>query len=462
MQSRLGAPVDDAIVHTDGAAARAADFHAAQAFTVGRHVFFGGGRYDPSSGAGAELLAHELAHVVRASPAARRAPLSESGARVVDRGAESGARHVAANGIDAEHRASEPLAVRRQPLTDEENRSRLPLQLPANAADVGDLVEVMRAIDTVKPSDRASDLFATVYQGRSITLSTAQVTQVRKVAKDALLAALDKSKRRAAGAVSRYEAQEDVNKEFPVTSRASKAWAWARSWGEYSNPSDSVYGEAASASLADVGARLALASGHYAEAIALVAKSDAASERTSKLVYAYIDQLLAGADSLVTGLEFTRNAAFVTLGVLAVVVTGGAALGLEAGVVGTGVGGLTVAQTATAISVGAPIVAELSEAGIQTALGDKVDWGKVGVNIAVQVILARFGGKLGAGIAGRIASPATQSLARQTIAALASGTALHVVSQGFTIAVDMIYRSLRQNKDATWADFVEALTISMS
>jgi hypothetical protein len=52
-------------IHNDEGAARAAQkFHAA-AFTVGAEIGFATGRYDPESGQGRALLAHELAHVVQ-------------------------------------------------------------------------------------------------------------------------------------------------------------------------------------------------------------------------------------------------------------------------------------------------------------------------------------------------------------------------------------------------------------
>lgn len=75
-ESRFHADFSAVRIHRDsGAAARARRLHAA-AFTVGRHIAFGAGRYAPSSAAGRRLLAHELAHVAQdargAVPAIRR------------------------------------------------------------------------------------------------------------------------------------------------------------------------------------------------------------------------------------------------------------------------------------------------------------------------------------------------------------------------------------------------------
>ncbi|MGO9219291.1 MAG: DUF4157 domain-containing protein, partial [Streptosporangiaceae bacterium] len=65
MQARFGVPTANVMIHTDPAAAAIADKLNASAFTVGRHVVFGTGRFNPASTPGQMLLAHEIAHVVQ-------------------------------------------------------------------------------------------------------------------------------------------------------------------------------------------------------------------------------------------------------------------------------------------------------------------------------------------------------------------------------------------------------------
>jgi hypothetical protein len=65
MERSMGAPFGDIVVHTGEASSEAAEDLDAAAFTVGRHVVFGPGRYDPSSLRGRMLLAHELEHVAQ-------------------------------------------------------------------------------------------------------------------------------------------------------------------------------------------------------------------------------------------------------------------------------------------------------------------------------------------------------------------------------------------------------------
>jgi Domain of unknown function (DUF4157) len=75
-EQRFGAGLGAVRVHTDRAAATAAEQLAAHAFTVGTDVFFAPGRYDAHSRSGQRLLAHEMAHVVQAQPG--RAPSGSS------------------------------------------------------------------------------------------------------------------------------------------------------------------------------------------------------------------------------------------------------------------------------------------------------------------------------------------------------------------------------------------------
>jgi hypothetical protein len=64
-EPRLGHDLGQVRVHADARAAASAEAMDAHAFTVGRQIVFGQGRYAPATNAGRRLLAHELAHVVQ-------------------------------------------------------------------------------------------------------------------------------------------------------------------------------------------------------------------------------------------------------------------------------------------------------------------------------------------------------------------------------------------------------------
>lgn len=65
MEPRFGHDFSSVRVHDDARAAASARAVGALAYTAGRHVTFGTGRFDPATSEGRALLAHELAHVAQ-------------------------------------------------------------------------------------------------------------------------------------------------------------------------------------------------------------------------------------------------------------------------------------------------------------------------------------------------------------------------------------------------------------
>jgi hypothetical protein len=70
MEDRMGDSFGDVQVHTGSSAATACESINARAFTVGNHIAFNQGEYDPESSEGQHVLAHELAHVRQQTGAA--------------------------------------------------------------------------------------------------------------------------------------------------------------------------------------------------------------------------------------------------------------------------------------------------------------------------------------------------------------------------------------------------------
>jgi uncharacterized protein DUF4157/uncharacterized protein DUF4347 len=61
----VGADLGAVRVHTDGRAARMSRTLGAEAFTYGRNIYFGEGRYAPDTRAGMRLLSHEVVHTLQ-------------------------------------------------------------------------------------------------------------------------------------------------------------------------------------------------------------------------------------------------------------------------------------------------------------------------------------------------------------------------------------------------------------
>lgn len=72
MEPRFGADFGHVRIHNDHAAAEQSVQLGAHAFTVGHHVFFAEGRFQPESESGRELIAHELTHTIQQGAAVRR------------------------------------------------------------------------------------------------------------------------------------------------------------------------------------------------------------------------------------------------------------------------------------------------------------------------------------------------------------------------------------------------------
>jgi len=70
LESRLGHDFSKVRIHTSERAANSAEAVDAAAYTVGRNIVFGPGRYAPGTTAGRQLLAHELVHTVQQRGAA--------------------------------------------------------------------------------------------------------------------------------------------------------------------------------------------------------------------------------------------------------------------------------------------------------------------------------------------------------------------------------------------------------
>jgi Domain of unknown function (DUF4157) len=81
MERRFGADFNKVRLHTDPEAGNISRKLGAQAFTHGQDIYLGAGRYQPGTGAGKRLLAHELAHTIQQAGAPR---VQRNGEKPVD------------------------------------------------------------------------------------------------------------------------------------------------------------------------------------------------------------------------------------------------------------------------------------------------------------------------------------------------------------------------------------------
>lgn len=74
MEPRFGHDFSRVRIHSDARAEESAQAVNALAYTVGRDVVFGAGRYEPGTREGQKILAHELAHTIQQGPGVQRLP----------------------------------------------------------------------------------------------------------------------------------------------------------------------------------------------------------------------------------------------------------------------------------------------------------------------------------------------------------------------------------------------------
>ncbi|HLK48646.1 MAG TPA: DUF4157 domain-containing protein [Bryobacteraceae bacterium] len=74
MEPRFGADFSGVRIHTGEHAARLSTDLNAHAFTVGNHIFFGKGQFQPEAPSGRELIAHELTHTIQQGASVERRP----------------------------------------------------------------------------------------------------------------------------------------------------------------------------------------------------------------------------------------------------------------------------------------------------------------------------------------------------------------------------------------------------
>jgi hypothetical protein len=132
MESRFQHDFSDVRIHSGPGAAEAAESVGANAFTVGPHIVFGAGRYEPHRAGGRKLLAHELAHVVQQdSPApSRRGESAEPEARAAAHRVAEGENAAVTGGV-------EPGALQRDDGAPDDEERRFQLRMPQFGESLG-------------------------------------------------------------------------------------------------------------------------------------------------------------------------------------------------------------------------------------------------------------------------------------------------------------------------------------
>jgi hypothetical protein len=144
VEDRMDESFGDVQIHTGSTAAAACEAINARAFTVGNHIAFNQGEYDPASPEGQHVLAHELAHVrQQTGGAVSMLPQAEMELEVdpdpqLEREAEEAAQQVMKDGPVVINRMGAEMHIQRSPFS--ERRDSRP---QADSSGVDELVGLL-------------------------------------------------------------------------------------------------------------------------------------------------------------------------------------------------------------------------------------------------------------------------------------------------------------------------------
>jgi hypothetical protein len=234
--------------------------------------------------------------------------------------------------------------------------------------------------------------------------------------------------------IYRHSLQREIKEDQWIVGSIADVFGWVKM------PSESIWTEPKT--LLEQTKR-SIEKQEVAASIKNLTNAELAWRKAHQSLYDYIYGTISGAERTVTGLEFTRDAAFTGVGIMATVYTGGVGGGV---VMGTGVSTMgNVAQ-------------QISEK--HHGLRDQIDWAGISFDAFFGIISGFVGGKLGGMIAGRIigANPMAASLGKRAVARIVENVISGRASAIFHATVRNLFDQFRGSKDAmNWDRFLTHL-----
>lgn len=314
------------------------------------------------------------------------------------------------------------------------------------------LFEAMKAVEAFTAASSFDAVAGGCSDGQSPRVSAEDIAVVRGVAEKSLQRALEAISNSVAGDTAAYSAQRKIDDDQEVVSTVSKLL------GGVSGEEARIVASAKDAQVALRQAKTFLAQGYLSAAAERLEVAQDAAQATKRAWLHYSEGVIDGAESGIEILEHTRTAAGATLGVLAIVGTGGAAGGVVSAF-GVELGG--AAAVTNGVVLGYSIASRTGEASMAAALGQKVDFVGVAKDIAVDIVIAKVGGRLSQSLGRKLfGHPAVQRqgavFAQEIFLSLVS----HEGAIAFKSTVDATYDKL-SGRDVTWSQFADHLEQQM-
>ncbi|MGD0432536.1 MAG: hypothetical protein ABSA58_15750, partial [Acetobacteraceae bacterium] len=331
-----------------------------------------------------------------------------------------------------------------------------PIPVPSvDTKDKAALVASMQMVDSIKTTDGGG--FTIEATGGIQPITEQQANDLRAKAAAALKDALQRVSNRADMAMGRYSAQQKINLDSPISAFGADLMAKAKaalSGGHYEDPGPRLYPLSAKVTNCISQARSAVGGGKFSDAAGALADAEEAAAQIAGMVQAYCDGIIGGAESNVAVLEVTKTVCFAIDGVIAIVITGGGAAALAEGVGASGVGGS--AATAGAIANFAPVVASGGTYALQVAEGDPVDWKKATADMVIQLVLAKFGGKMTEGLTSLVGRLGGSSLSSEVVRKIIVAEIMQAGSSCLQTVVSFAI-SKQEGKKVTWGQLMSAI-----
>src|SRR5579884_804006 len=504
MESRFHQGFGSVRVHTSPQADLSARAINAHAYTVGNDVVFASGRYTPQTETGKHLLAHELAHVlqqgrngsIRSSlgqndlleeDAVQAASTYREGQRPI-RVTQSSRLGLArdprsltetlnpsdlskpdlqkeilelqqwlAKRGNVSDPTVEPMVQALNRLESEEHRRNQAAKAPknpliptvANVSDKQRLIEAIKVVQSIRQV--GSNVYEVAIAGETKRLTQADVDSARQKAGQALLDGVRRVESLKDQAVNGYSIQSETDKKHWIVAPIIKFI------GNIKDPGPFLMAEAGKASKQIEEIRAAIKSGDLLQAATLMGEAEASATKAKLMYQAYWEGIISAGEMTVKVLEVTRDVSFIAVGIIATIATAGLAAGATTAF-GVEIGGS--AALVNTVATAAAIAPTVAETAARVAYGDPVDWGQVTLDITLNLILSRFGGKLTGGIAGKLI--ARNPAARKLEASVLEGIVHSVINGKLTglihLSISTVYHNLKQSgKQITWEQFMDAV-----
>ena len=316
LERRFGRDLSRVRVHADERAADSASRLAARAYTIGHHIMLGPGGPDPA------VLAHEVVHVLQQSQA------PSAGSEVPGRlpldprlDAEKQAEKAAVTGELGEAAVATPVSVQRQA------RPGVPFPMAGSAGalptfgndDRENLADIMGAVEGIRPVGDGN--FETRFKGQVVRMNASQRDNLVGQATRAMRSSLRRVRDKAENTRAAFEYQRKVNEDSRVISFIVTSIAGIRGV-----PTQGL-GAAWNAEQLVTAAEGALGTGRLVSAAKSLSDAEVQASAAARSWHEYHEGIISSAERSVAFLEHTRDASFITLGVLAIIATGGAAAG---------------------------------------------------------------------------------------------------------------------------------------